>query len=264
VACLDENTIAALVGGDLSAAKLDAAHAHLETCSACSRLVADLMKGARADSEQMSLADTVPKSGRVETGEEPKLERVGRYVVLEHLGTGGMGRVHAAFDPVLERKLALKLVKAGRTADAAEEVKARLLREGKAIAQLNHPNIVSIFDMGVAEGEVYVAMELVDGGSLKSWLSAAPRTWREVLAVYLEAGRGLAAAHRAGLVHRDFKPENVLVGTDRRVRVSDFGLSTSLSKPEGVADAAQGTCTCRAGLLARWYSLESTYPSASM
>ncbi len=238
VACLDENTIAALVGGDLGAAKLDAAHAHLETCSACSRLVADLMKGARADSEQMSLADTVPKSGRVETGEEPKLERVGRYVVLEHLGTGGMGRVHAAFDPVLERKLALKLVKAGRTADAAEEVKARLLREGKAIAQLNHPNIVSIFDMGVAEGEVYVAMELVDGGSLKSWLSAAPRTWREVLAVYLEAGRGLAAAHRAGLVHRDFKPENVLVGTDRRVRVSDFGLSTSLSKPEGVADAA--------------------------
>ena len=92
--------------------------------------------------------------------------------------------------------------------------------------------------MGVAEGEVYVAMELVDGGSLKSWLAAAPRTWREVLAVYLDAGRGLAAAHRAGLVHRDFKAENVLVGTDRRVRVSDFGLSTSFSKPEGVADAA--------------------------
>lgn len=235
MACLDENTIAALVGGDLNESKLAEVHAHLETCPACSSLVAALVKGARDESDRMSFADTAPAIGTVEPGEGPKLERVGRYVVMEHLGSGGMGRVHAAFDPVLERKLAIKVVKSGRTASAAEEVKARLLREGKSIAQLNHPNIVSIFDMGVVEGEVYVAMELVDGGSLKTWLAAAPRTWREVLDVYLAAGRGLAAAHRAGLVHRDFKPENVLIGADRRVRVSDFGLSTSLDKPEEAA-----------------------------
>jgi tetratricopeptide (TPR) repeat protein len=237
VACLDENTIAALVGGDLDDTRLADVHAHLEGCTACSQLVAALIKGAREDSERLSIADTAPASGPLEPGEPPKLERVGRYVVLEHLGTGGMGRVHAAFDPVLERKLAIKLVRPGRAAEAAEEVKARLLREGKAIAQLNHPNIVSIFDMGEAEGQVYVAMELVDGGSLKGWLAATPRPWREVLRVYLEAGRGLAAAHRAGLVHRDFKPENVLVGADGRVRVSDFGLSTSLSRPEVVGPA---------------------------
>jgi tetratricopeptide (TPR) repeat protein len=235
VACLDENTIAALVGGDLNESKLAEVHAHLETCPACSSLVAALVKGARDESDRMSFADTAPAIGTVEPGEGPRLERVGRYVVMEHLGSGGMGRVHAAFDPVLERKLAIKVVKSGRTASAAEEVKARLLREGKSIAQLNHPNIVSIFDMGVVEGEVYVAMELVDGGSLKTWLAAAPRTWREVLDVYLAAGRGLAAAHRAGLVHRDFKPENVLIGADRRVRVSDFGLSTSLGKSEEAA-----------------------------
>jgi tetratricopeptide (TPR) repeat protein len=230
VACLDENTIAALVGGDLSETRLAEVHAHLEGCSECSRLVAALVKGARDDEERLSIADTAPASGPTGlVADEPRLERVGRYLVLEHLGTGGMGRVHAAFDPVLERKVALKLVKSGRTPSAAEEVKARLLREGKSIAQLNHPNIVSIFDMGVSEGEVYVAMELVDGGSLKGWLAAKPRAWREVLAVYLDAGRGLAAAHRAGLVHRDFKPENVLIGADGRVRVSDFGLSTSVT-----------------------------------
>ncbi len=232
MSCLDENTLAALVGGDLGGARLAEVHAHLETCTDCTRLAASLVKGAREDDQRLSIADTVPTTGPLEPGLEPRFERIGRYVVLEHLGTGGMGRVHAAFDPVLERRVALKLVKSGRTALAAEEVKARLLREGKTIAQLNHPNIVSIFDMGIEDGEVYVAMELVDGGSLKGWLSAKARTWREVLAVYLEAGRGLAASHRAGLVHRDFKPENVLVGADGRVRVTDFGLSTSISSKE--------------------------------
>lgn len=230
MACPDENTLAAFISGDLPDERRAEVHRHLETCSDCSSLVAALARGVQEDDVGLA-GDTLPSPRPSGPGAEPRLERVGRYVVLGHLGTGGMGRVYSAFDPVLERKIALKLVKANRPSQA-EEVKARLLREGKAIAQLNHPNIVSIFDMGVAEGEVYVAMELVDGGSLKQWLSAPTRTRQEVLDAFLEAGRGLAAAHRAGLVHRDFKPENVLVGGDRRVRVSDFGLSTSLTPNE--------------------------------
>ncbi|MCA3015352.1 MAG: tetratricopeptide repeat protein [Myxococcaceae bacterium] len=234
VGCPDENMLAAFVGGDLTESACAELQAHLEGCSACGGLVAALMKGAREDAASLSLAETAPAGGPREAGDGARLERVGRYVVLDQLGAGGMGRVHAAFDPVLERKLAIKLVKAGRAGGAGEELQARLLREGKAIAQLNHPNIVAIFDMGLSDGEVYVAMELVEGGSLKAWLGDVPRSPREVLDVYLEAGRGLAAAHRAGLVHRDFKPENVLVGADGRVRVSDFGLSTSVARPAEV------------------------------
>jgi serine/threonine-protein kinase len=233
VACLDENTLAAMVSGALEGQRLAEAHEHLAGCSACSELVAMMVKGAREDQARLSFADTLPGArGSAPPGDEaPGVERIGRYIVLDVLGAGGMGTVHAAFDPVLERKVALKRVKS-RASGASEEVKARLLREGKTIAQLNHPNIVSIFDMGVSNGEVFVAMELVEGGSLRAWLAARPRTWREVLAVYLDAGRGLACAHRAGLVHRDFKPENVLIGTDGRVRVSDFGLSTSVARDE--------------------------------
>jgi eukaryotic-like serine/threonine-protein kinase len=231
VACLDENTIAALISGDLPEGRREAVREHLEGCTACSELVASLMRDARGENESVSEGNTLPSplSSPLST-DEPRLERVGRYLILELLGTGGMGHVHKAFDPVLERNVALKLVRQDRAPVATEEVKARLLREGRAIAQLNHPNIVSIFDMGVERDEVFVAMELVEGGSLKRWLTTVPRTWRAVLAVYLDAGRGLAAAHRAGLVHRDFKPENVLIGSDGRVRVSDFGLSTSISR----------------------------------
>jgi tetratricopeptide (TPR) repeat protein len=230
VACLDDNTIAAFLGGELNDAQRAAVNAHLETCSACRQLVAALVKSERDDTGNPSLGDTLPSSGLHAAPKAP--ERLGRYVVLGTIGAGGMGHVFSAYDPVLERKVALKVVKSGRAAEVTEEVKARLLREGKSIAQLNHPNIVSVFDMGTSEGEVYVAMELVEGGSLKQWLAASPRDWRAVLTAFLEAGRGLAAAHRAGLVHRDFKPENVLVGTDGRVRVSDFGLSMSLSPRE--------------------------------
>ena len=231
MACLDDNTLAAFLGGELTDAQRADVQAHLETCSACRQLVATLVKSEREEPGGVSLGDTLPST--VPQAALPKTpEKLGRYVVLGTLGAGGMGHVYAAYDPVLERKVALKVVRAGRAADVTEEVKARLLREGKSIAQLNHPNIVSVFDMGTSEGEVYMAMELVEGGSLKQWLSAAPRDWRAVLGAFLEAGRGLAAAHRAGLVHRDFKPENVLVGGDGRMRVSDFGLSMSATPRE--------------------------------
>ena len=120
-------------------------------------------------------------------------------------------------------------------------MRSRLQREGRSIAQLSHSNIVAVFDMGTCEGQVFIAMELVEGGSLRQWLREEKRGWREVLEKFLAAGHGLAAAHRAGLAHRDFKPENVLVGRDGRVRVTDFGLAASTSAAPPVSfDSSPG------------------------
>jgi hypothetical protein len=145
---------------------------------------------------------------------------VGRFVVHHTIGVGSTGVVVAAYDPVLDRRIALKVLRAGGT-PAGD---ARLLQEAQAMARLAHPNVVAVHEAGVAEGRVYLAMELIDGGTLRAWLTAAPRPWREIRDRFVEAGRGLAAAHDAGLVHRDFKPDNVLVGRDGRARVTDFGL----------------------------------------
>ncbi|MFO0634016.1 MAG: serine/threonine-protein kinase [Nannocystaceae bacterium] len=145
---------------------------------------------------------------------------VGRYVVLDRLGQGAMGEVMLAYDPKLLREVALKLVFA-----AGGDASARMLREAQALAQLNHPNVVGIYDVGEHEGSVFMAMEYVRGRTLRQWLEQAPRSWREVVAVLRQAGRGLAAAHRAGLVHRDVKPDNILVADDGRVCVADFGLA---------------------------------------
>ncbi len=156
-------------------------------------------------------------------GEEPRRgEVLGRYVVLARLGAGGMGVVLAAYDPELDRKVALKLLRDPRGGEAA---RTRLLREAQALAQLSHPNVVAVHDVGTVGGRVYVAMEFVAGVTLQAWLERAPRSWREVLRTLLAAGDGLAAAHAAGLVHRDFKADNVMVGDDGRVRVMDFGLA---------------------------------------
>ncbi|HEY5924409.1 MAG TPA: serine/threonine-protein kinase [Kofleriaceae bacterium] len=153
---------------------------------------------------------------------------IGRYVVLERLGEGGMGVVYSAFDPELDRKVAVKLLqgKSGGDASQVSGDQAWLLREAQALARLSHPNVVSVHDVGTLPGDrVFVAMELVDGVTLRKWMKAEVRPWRDVLPVMIAAGQGLAAAHAAGLVHRDFKPDNVLVGHDGRVRVMDFGLA---------------------------------------
>ncbi|HEY0992175.1 MAG TPA: serine/threonine-protein kinase, partial [Kofleriaceae bacterium] len=142
-------------------------------------------------------------------------DQIGRYVVEEPLGQGGMGVVVAAHDPELARQVALKVVRPGV---GDRPYRRRLVREARAMAQLEHANVVRVYDAGEVDGEVFVAMELVRGETLGQWLRASPRPWREVLARFIAAGRGLAAAHRAGLVHRDFKPDNVLVrATDGRV-----------------------------------------------
>src|SRR3954451_179670 len=150
-------------------------------------------------------------------------ETVGRFVVLGLVGRGGMGEVYAAYDPELERKVAVKLVRA--RPGATEQRRLRLLREAQAIAQLSHPNVVVVYDVGTFRDSVFIAMEFVEGHTLGYWLQAQTRRWREVLDVYVAAGRGLVAAHAAGLVHRDFKPDNVMITKSGQVRVMDFGLA---------------------------------------
>ena len=162
-------------------------------------------------------------------------QALGRYILLEPLGEGGMGVVYAAYDPELDRRVALKLLRHG-AADDSSMGRARLVREAQAMAKLSHPNVITVFDVGAVEGRVFVSMELVVGDDLRGWLAAAARTPAEILRVFVQAGRGLAAAHAAGLIHRDFKPGNVLVGEDGTVRVADFGLARRLGEREGSDD----------------------------
>src|SRR5262245_58478698 len=152
---------------------------------------------------------------------------LGRYVVLHVLGEGGMGVVYAAHDFVLDRRVAVKLVRPDLRPAEREARKGRLVAEAQAVGRLSHPNVIAVFDVGEFCGGIYIAMELVAGHTLQDWLRAEPRSLEEILNVFEQAGRGLAAAHRAGLIHRDFKPHNVLVGADGRVRVTDFGLAVS-------------------------------------
>ena len=157
-------------------------------------------------------------------GTEPPLPAggmLGRYHLIEVLGAGGMGVVYLARDPMLDRAVALKVVHADRASAGGQ---AQLVREAQAMARLQHPNVVTVHDVGVVDGRVFVSMERIEGETLRAWLKR-PRPWREVVSVFIAAGRGLGAAHAAGIVHRDFKPENVLVAASGRVCVADFGLA---------------------------------------
>jgi tetratricopeptide (TPR) repeat protein/TolB-like protein len=150
--------------------------------------------------------------------------KIGRFVVEGQLGAGAMGVVYAAHDRELDRRVALKVLKG--TGD--QEALLRLQREGQAMARVTHPNVITVHEAGIQGRLVFLAQELLDGGSLRQWLEGK-HSQREILDKFIAAGRGLAAAHAAGLVHRDFKPDNVLLGKDGRVRVSDFGLARSLA-----------------------------------
>jgi tetratricopeptide (TPR) repeat protein/tRNA A-37 threonylcarbamoyl transferase component Bud32 len=157
---------------------------------------------------------------------------IGRYIVLGLLGKGGMGVVYSAYDPELDRKVALKLLriahrKKGEDLDAK---RTRLLREAKAIARLSHPSVVVVYDVGTYQDQVFIAMELVDGMTAIRWRDTRKPSWKEVLRVFIDAGEGIAAAHAADLIHRDFKPDNVMVTRDGKVRVMDFGLARTMER----------------------------------
>jgi serine/threonine protein kinase len=161
----------------------------------------------------------------------------GTYRVLRRLGGGGMGIVYLAEHTELQRQVALKL---HLGAIDSHELQ-RLRREARVMAQLSHPNVLVVHDVGTHQGRMFFAMEHAEGGTLKAWLEAGPRPWREILAMLVQAGRGLAAAHRVGVVHRDFKPDNVLLGADGRPRVADFGLARRWDEPREVTKGASST-----------------------
>jgi tRNA A-37 threonylcarbamoyl transferase component Bud32 len=166
--------------------------------------------------------------------------RVGRFPILQKIGRGAMGTVYAAYDNELDRKIALKLLHAG--ADDALQ-RPRLLREARALARLSHPGVVQIYEVGEHEGRVYLAMEFVAGVTLRAWLEQQTRSAAEILDVLVQAARGLAAAHECGLVHRDVKPDNIVVGGDGRVRLVDFGLA--IDGFETRPDAGEGELAAR-------------------
>ncbi len=188
--------------------------------------------------EGNELEVTVPTVSGIEDVEAPRdddlLERgakVGRYTVLERVGSGGMGVVYAAFDPELDRKIALKVMHPrGSVGINTTGGRERLMREAKSMAKLSHPNVITVHDVGTFDDKMFIAMEFIDGSTLRAWLRQAPREWSEVVDAFVKAGRGLAAAHAVGMVHRDFKPDNVLIGRDGRVLVMDFGLARQASQ----------------------------------
>jgi hypothetical protein len=191
-----------------------------------------------ASGNDNAAVDRTQTAGAV--GSPREIRTLGRLRLERVLGSGGMGVVYAAFDPDLERRVAVKLLHAS-SADA----RARLLREARAMAKLSHANVITVFDVGSAEGEDFVTMELIDGETLKDWLARARPSWREIVLAFAHAGRGLAAAHDAGLVHRDFKPANVLRSTAGKLVVTDFGLSRAAGAVDAV-DAA-GSVSSQSG-----------------
>ncbi|MEZ4427144.1 MAG: serine/threonine-protein kinase, partial [Nannocystaceae bacterium] len=149
--------------------------------------------------------------------------RIGRYTIIRRIGAGGMGQVYAAYDEQLDRKIAVKVL--GRDLSRGVEWNARLVREAQVMARLSHPNVVTVHEIGEYDGQLFIAMEFVAGVTLEAWLAAAPRSWRAIIAAFIDAGRGLQAAHDAGIIHRDFKANNAMIGDDGRARVLDFGIA---------------------------------------
>ncbi len=184
-------------------------------------------------------AETIADSAAL-ARESSVTQRLGRFVLLRKLGEGGMGTVFAAYDEQLDRKVAVKLLHP--IEKEATRLRQRMLREAQAMARVSHPNVLHVYDVGELGSQIFIAMEYIDGVTLSAWQREAPRSWREILSLYLQAGHGLAAAHQAGLVHRDFKPENVLIDRRGIVRVGDFGLARLQGGHDaGAEDDASGS-----------------------
>lgn len=227
--CPAEDVLVQFAEGRLDASTRSAIDSHVDTCRSCRLILAGLTSKDRATSTA-GIDSTLASPGSGPKSQAGERLRPGatlaRYSVVGFLGAGAMGEVYLATDPALGRRVALKVLRVAEGRDSPE-LRARLVREAQAMGRLSHPNVVGVYEVGDEAGQVFIAMEFVDGDSLRRWLGE-PREWQAVLRVYLEAGKGLAAAHARGLVHRDFKPDNVLVDTEGRVRVSDFGLAADV------------------------------------
>lgn len=224
--CPDETEVAALLEGTLGDVEKTTLLAHAADCDTCRELLAELARGERDEQSERALAT-----------EDGWLRR---YELRELLGAGGMGVVYAAYDRELDRQVALKMLRDTGDAESDPDGSRRraLVREARAMAKLSHPNVVRVFDVGESGARVFVTMELAAGGTLRSYLDERPRTFPEIAKLFDDAGRGLQAAHEAGLIHRDFKPENVLI-RDGVALVTDFGLARRQSERASASAAAR-------------------------
>ena len=205
--CLDDETVLGLCEGRLGAAELAAIEAHLDVCAACRAVITQFSRS------------------QVAARELARGETLGRYVIGELVGSGAMGRVYSAWQPELDRRVAIKVLQ-----DETPDARERLVREAQAMARLGHPNIVGVHEVGTTDDGVYVVMELVDGEPLRACVER-PRPWRDTTRALLDVARGLAAVHAAGVVHRDVKPDNAILGADGRARLGDFGLARADADP---------------------------------
>ena len=233
--CPDEGALADFVSGALDSDECAALREHFDACPRCSDTLA-LMVGAFDDGTGQSLTGTA-------TGNHPALTTLsgpfaGRYEIRECVGFGAGGTVYAAYDPELERVVALKVLRGSSETreDGSTRPDTKWTREAKTTAKVVHPNVVAVHDVGVAGEHVFIATEFVAGGSLEAWVREGEHDWREVLELFVPCAEGLEAIHACGLVHRDFKPHNVLVGHDGRPRVTDFGLARLLPEAEDFED----------------------------
>jgi tetratricopeptide (TPR) repeat protein len=264
-ACPDPDAFLAIAEHRLADARRAEVVAHAETCDSCRAALVAAIRAVPQDPTvetprpgDMATSDTIAAGGRADPVAETLASGPGartaselrpgdlidRYVVEGVLGSGGMGVVYAAHDPELDRRIAVKLLHAralGDSSGGAGEAEARLMREAQAVAKISHPGVITVHDIGTwrppeaepgTRGQVFVAMELVDGWTLRGWIAETPRTTDAILAAFLAAARGLAAAHAAGVIHRDIKPDNILIGRDGRVRVTDFGMARSAGTRE--------------------------------
>ena len=226
--CLGIEILIDFVDGRAEPAKRAIVERHASRCEDCRTTLASLVRTGTAGSGEAAVDSPVAVSSR------PSMlaigAQVGRYVIAREVGAGGMGAVYAAHDPELGRMVAVKVLR--RWGD--RYMQARLRREAQAMARLAHPNVVAVHDVGAFGDQIFIAMEYVEGETLARWL-ASPRSQRAVLDAFRAAGAGLAAAHAAGIVHRDFKPENVLIGNNGRVCVGDFGLARAAGTGEMTA-----------------------------
>lgn len=249
--CPDAELLLRYVEGGLATARRERVEAHVDACPTCASLVAHAAREVSRPSVASAIEGSVGESSHATLGEAAPAravpERIGRYLVLGHLGAGGMGTVWSAIDPRLQRVVAIKRIATPRGLAGDD---GRLLLEARSLARLAHPNVVAVFEVGREPGaadrpgDVYLVMELVQGPTLRAHATLHEREPDRIVDAYLQAARGLAAAHAHGIVHRDFKPDNAIVGVDGRVRVVDFGLA----RPMPSASSVTGEATLSSGV----------------
>jgi tetratricopeptide (TPR) repeat protein len=240
-ACPTDDVLAAHLAGELDRAAAAVVADHLDGCAACRAVVVAAVRGRVGAATDPDVTATVAEHAPSAGGALGPGTQIGRYVIGRLLGAGGMGMVYAAHDTALDRPVALKLLRG--TGAGLVAMAERLARESRLMARVRHPAVLTVYDAGRDGARVYLAMERIDGGTLTAWLAARPRSWRAILAVFRRAGTGLAAAHAAGLVHRDFKPDNVLVEAGdppARVLVTDFGVARIVGGDASIDPAQVG------------------------